>query len=200
MIIGVSGAHGAGKSSLLEELKTRGEFVDDFKVARSVQKELGWASLSEVMSSFETMKNFQTLVVQRKQEHDEELLEVPSIVLTERTFADIYAYTCLWSWKMVDEQMVTLKEATDFILPFAKRCELAQSKIYNGIVLLPFMKHMTFEKDPNRADEADVHTFYEEVQIFVERKTPFMKKLEISTETVQQRADEVQHFLGKLVF
>ena len=96
-LVGVSGAQGAGKSTLLEGLKAKGWAVDSFKVSRAVQKKLGWDSLERVMDDVHTMQRFQEEVLHQKLLRDFDMgrLETSGVVLTERTFADIAAYTWL---------------------------------------------------------------------------------------------------------
>jgi hypothetical protein len=57
------------------------------------------------------------------------------------------------------------------------------------------MNHITFEDDTHRASRTDVDSVYEDVDRFVERKTPNMRKLYITSETVGDRAAQVETFL-----
>ena len=92
-VVGISGAQGGGKTTLLDQMKVLGYQVDDFKVARSVQEELGWASLNHVTTSIDVMIDFQTRILEAKALNDRQLKEKGNgVILVERTFADIYAY------------------------------------------------------------------------------------------------------------
>ena len=208
-LVGLSGAQGAGKSTLLNELEARGIHVDKFRVSRAVQEQLGWDSLDRVMDSPHTMIAFQEAVFEQKYKNDYALVaditrieldeELPELtMLTERTFADIWAYTSQWTWRFVDREQLTMGDALRFLTPFTERCA-GQNKIYSGVILLPYMQHMVWAPDANRAAQSDVDSVYEDVQSFVERKMPITaKRLVISRETVSDRADEVQTFLRSL--
>jgi hypothetical protein len=203
-VIGLSGAQGAGKSSMLLELRSRGWILDEFRVSRAVQKQLGWDSLARVMDAPETMMQFQNEVFRQKYEHDLELSEAVGartidsqghVVLTERTFADIWSYTSMWTWRFHDQDKMTFEQCLEFLTPFTKRCADAQAEVYSGVLLLPFMSHIVFEDDTHRASRSDVDSVYEDVDRFVDRKTPNMRKLYITSETVSDRADQVEKFL-----
>jgi hypothetical protein len=203
-VIGLSGAQGAGKSSMLKDLMARGWHLDEFRVSRAVQAQLGWDSLARVMDSPDTMVQFQEEVFKQKYEHDLELNELigarsmdpkAHVILTERTFADIWAYTSMWTWRFHEQHKLTFNEAIRFLTPFTEKCAKAQAEVYSGVLLLPFMNHIVFEDDTHRASRADVDSVYEDVDIFVSRKTPVMRKLYITTQSVSDRADQVETFL-----
>jgi hypothetical protein len=153
------------------------------------------------------MVQFQNEVFRQKYDRDSMLVAMAadsrhdrdgsqnSVILTERTFADIWAYTSMWTWRFHDQRKITFDEALRFLTPFTKKCADAQSELYSGVLLLPFMNHIVFEDDTHRASRADVDSVYEDVDRFVERKTPSMAKLYITTETVADRATEVETFL-----
>jgi predicted ATPase len=206
-VIGLSGAQGSGKSSMLLELRARGWKLDEFRVSRAVQAQLGWDSLARVMDAPETMMQFQQEVFAQKLKRDSELAAMASdqrhdrdgsqnsVILTERTFADIWAYTSMWTWRFHEQNKLTFSEALAWLTPYTKLCADAQSQVYSGVLLLPFMNHITFEDDTHRASRADVDSVYEDVDRFVERKTPNMRKLYITSETVGDRAAQVETFL-----
>lgn len=214
IVVGVSGAHGAGKTTLLNELRTRGWRIDDFKVARAVQKELGWDSLDRATESWETMMAFQEQVLLQKRNHDlmlaakanTEFPPIPDltpendrVIIVERTFADICAYADLWAWKLVDAQKVTLTEAIMFLVDYAQRCGKAQNEIYGGTVLLPLMDHVVWEEDKHRAKKQDAQTMFEDVERFMQRKVHITHpRMRISAKTTADRADQVEAFLEQL--
>jgi hypothetical protein len=200
-VVGISGAQGAGKSTLLMELTERGLAVDQFRVARAVQKTLGWASLDTVMDSPETMMQFQNEVLNCKSANDLALTQSDSndIILTERTFADIAAYTSSWTWQFIDRADMTFKEGMDFLNPFVGRCADAHARIYSGTLLLPYMSHVSWEDDPNRAKQETVHEVFADIENFVNWKIPSTHaRLTITEKTVEARADQVQTFLRSL--
>lgn len=203
IVVGISGAQGGGKTSMLASIKDRGWRVDDFKVARAVQAQLGWSTLTNVMETYETMIAFQNEVLRQKFEHDLSLREQPGartidnrghIILVERTFADIVAYTQLWTWKFIDRGDVTFTDGIHFLADYSSRCAEAHNRIYDAVVLLPFMSHIPWQDDPHRASREDIATVYESVEMFTKYRTA-SKSYTISQLTVEDRATEVINFL-----
>lgn len=226
-VVGISGAQGGGKSSLLAELKIRGWRVDDFKVSRAVQAQLGWDTLERVMDDPLTMQTFQNEVIRQKYNRDMVLGakmwhefeprekgddEDKSItlaigphtnrdhyILTERTFADIYAYTALWTWKFVDRGQLQIPDAMSFLVEYTRRCREFHNTVYRGVVLLPLMDHVPWQDDTNRAKKEDASRVYEDVEMFVEKKQGIsIPRMTITKATVSDRADQVAAWLEKL--
>jgi len=201
-VIGVSGAQGGGKSTLLKGLMAKGWHVDDFRVSRAVQAQLGWERLDRVMESPQTMMEFQGEVLRQKQHRDLHLAEtLDGIVLTERTFADIAAYTSNWTFNFVSERRWDLAEAGTWLSQYLERCIFAQKKCYSGIVLLPLMDVVKWEEDPNRAARNTAERIYEDVRRFTEQ-VEFLRvpRLTITTETPEARVDQVDTFLRTLTW
>lgn len=229
-VVGLSGAQGGGKSSLLIELENRGWRLDKFRVSRAVQAQLGWEKLDTVMESWETMTTFQNEVFKQKYNHDltlsvkgshefesvgkqnpdglrgitceadPELNHRNEFILTERTFADIAAYTTMWTWRHVDRGNVDLNTGTQFLSSYLTGCAHAHRQIYAATLLLPYMPDVIkWEEDPNRASRNDVDTVYEDVERFLERKLPIdHKRLTIYAKSVPDRATQVETFLRTL--
>ena len=115
-IIGITGPQGCGKGTTIN---TIGDvfpndqiYIDDFKVSRWVQKEMGYSTLAEATSTYEKMIKFQKMVLNKKIESLSTFKNLTStFVLTERTFADIYAYTDLWISKFVLSGEVSSEQA-----------------------------------------------------------------------------------------
>lgn len=200
LVVGLSGAQGGGKSSLLKELMHRGYHVDQFRVSRAVQAELGWDSLDRVMESFRTMTEFQEEVYNQKYENDYALRDTPNtrVVLTERTFADILAYTQSWTWKFMDRGEINLDTAMNFLVPYGAKCRRAHEEIYNATLLLPLMKHVVFENDPHRAKEEDAARVYEDVERFARSIAVSHRVLDITAASIEARATQVENFLVSL--
>jgi predicted ATPase len=209
-VVGLSGAQGGGKSSLLAELENRGWNVDKFRVSRAVQAQLGWDKLDNVMLSWETMTQFQTEVLKQKYLNDSNLIASvintdesiviqtkDDIILTERTFADIAAYTSMWTWNHIDNATVKFDDALHFKQDYISQCATAQYKIYNATILLPYMSDvMIWEDDPNRAKLKDVERIYEDIVRFLERKLPIThKRVVLSAKNITDRATQVENFL-----
>lgn len=200
-LIGLSGAQGAGKSTLLKGLMSKGWALDQFRVSRAVQAELGWETLDNVMESPETMMKFQETVFEQKFINDHRLCteSEAELMLTERTFADIDAYTTQWTWRLVDRGSMSRNEAFAFLSLFHRRCVDAQSKCYAGTIMLPFMDHVAWEDDPNRAAKNDVVTIYEHIERYMDaREFIAHPKLVITAKSVDDRVAQTERFLESI--
>lgn len=200
-VVGLSGSQGGGKSSLLTCLSGHGWDVDDFKVSRAVQAEFGWESLSNVMDSPQTMVKFQREIHRQKVMRDEMLMNRTDVdvILTERTFADICAYSVDWGWKHADKKLWSLDDAVNWAQEITHMCAPAQ-KLYSGVILLPFMKDVIkWEEDPNRASFNDIERIYDSVEHFMRMRETFrIPKLIITAKSVDERAYQVNDFLREL--
>ena len=162
MKIAFSGPQGSGKSTLinaLREVNTNHCFVfDDTKVSRKVQTELGIKELSETTKDFKTMELFQYTIfkskvsalldVCSKEPHNEN-----SIIITDRSFSDIVAYYQLWCEKL---------ERNADLPSWAVYAEgMQRGSLIDHVIYVPFMNHVVWENDPNRADKADIQRFDE---------------------------------------
>ena len=200
-VVGLSGAQGGGKSTLLEGLKTAGWQVDDFKVSRAVQAQVGWDRLDAVLESPRTMQQFQNEVLVQKLKRDQELRWGSSegMVLTERTFADIYAYTTYWTWELVDAKKWELDEAADWLQDYTSKCVAAQKRCYDAVLMLPFMSSVKWAGDPNRASFASVSTIWENLERFTQRFDLIsIPSFHIRSSSVEDRVQEVDAFLRTL--
>ena len=200
-VVGLSGAQGGGKSTLLEGLKTVGWKVDDFKVSRAVQAQLGWASLNTVLDSPETMMQFQDEVLAQKLKRDQELRwgGTDGLILTERTFADICAYTTYWTWELVDARKWTLSEGASWLHGYTARCVDAQKRCYDAVLMLPYMSHVVWNGDPNRASFASVNTIWENLERFTQKMELLpIPSFYLRSASTEDRVNEVDAFLRTL--
>ena len=212
-IIGLTGAHGSGKTTTLSELERRGYTVDPFKVSRTVQQKRGWSDLSQALTSFEEMYQFQIDILETKYAHDLKLKNEGhgSFVLVERTFLDIYAYASYWTWEFhsFNSQIVSpfadridFETATKFLMWFRNKCEQAQIEIYAGVCLLPRMSHIQFAEDPNRASkEVSANITFETMEHLAHHiNSPKIQvpTYKMSGKTVAERADEIEKFMRTL--
>jgi predicted ATPase len=199
-VVAVSGTQGGGKSTLLAGLKACGWKVDDFKVSRAVQAQLGWESLSQVMESPSTMMRFQQEVFRQKLERDTQLRsEAADFVLTERSFADIAAYTTYWCWEHVDRRNWDFHTATAWLTPFLKACHVAQVQTYSAVIIIPFMSDVRWENDPNRASLSSVQTIHEDVTRFMDiSEMSGVRQYTITATGKVERVEQAEAFLRTL--
>jgi len=186
-IIGLSGPQGGGKTTLLNGLAGHGIIVDDYKVSRDIQAKLGWADLSQATKDFETMSMFQQMVLNAKRDREEENSHRTDVdvILVERTFADILAYTRLWCGKLTNAGKLGILDGVSYLLRFTNDCRKAQL-VYDGNIILPMMPHVKFEADPHRAKEEDVGIFSEYLGDFFTTYHPS----EVPTFTVTAKSTE----------
>ena len=193
-IIGMTGAHGTGKSAVLEHIKNDPILdnikVDDYKHSRSVLKSLG-QTLEEATSTFEGVKSFQTKVLDsvRRRNYLLKLLEAQGDVTThlvDRSVADVYAYTRLWSEKNnIDREWFDAYEA--------KCAEMVS--VYDIIFLFPTGK-IPFVDDGIRAKE---DTQAEIAQYIEEFLAKYAKRFYVVQSTsIEDRASEIQIVLHML--
>jgi len=204
ILVAVSGTHGSGKSSILNGLASKFE-VDDYKVSRAVQAELGVENLQELITSFYKMKAYQDKVFEYKWARDSAIATNgldDKIVLTERSFFDIAAYTEVWLSRYkklsADQQM--------WWENYKAKCIEAQH-IYSGLVIVHAHPNIDFELDPNRADEESRSQFenllisYSTLYDTGIHRIPtknFYAKLDVFCEGKEERVKLVTDFLDRL--
>lgn len=199
-VIGLSGPQGGGKTTLLEGLKLEGLHVDDFKVSRAVQESLGWETLSNVLDSVDTMIAFQEKVREVKLQREQENRDRAdvSLILTERTFADIAAYTQLWSWELVHRGKWSIQDGFEFAISFVNKCAENQ-QVYSGNIILPAMPHVVWQPDPHRASREHQEFIAEELESFFARKHPKTVPLcKITEKTINGRVAQALEWIKKL--
>lgn len=149
-LIAISGTHGCGKTTLLNEIKNQhypySVSVDDFKASRTIQAQLG-TDLSQI-TDLPTLLNFQTLVLEAKAKNDLELLRHPAdVVIVERSMLDLIAYTQLWLYELDPCQT-----AVDWFNQYTHRA-LAYHRLYAATILISSTHEIPFVADPNRGKE-----------------------------------------------
>lgn len=199
-LIGLSGPQGAGKTTLLNGLRDKGWALDDFKVAREVQAQLGWKSLDNATADVDTMIAFQRKISDVKYKRELENLKRTDVdlILTERTFADIAAYTQLWCWELVHERKWNIREAFEFLLKFIDECTSRQH-VYEGVIFLPSMPHVAWQTDPNRAKEEHIEYVSEQLESFLSMRNPQdVLVFRITEGSVEGRINQVHDWIKTL--
>lgn len=199
-LIGISGPQGGGKTTLLNGLRGKGFAVDDFKVSRAVQAELGWERLDNVLTDFETMKTFQQKVSDVKHAREQENLERTDVelILTERTFADIAAYTHLWCWELAHDNKVRVSDAIRFLFKFIDECA-ARQHVYDAVIMLPSMPNVAWQVDANRAKEEHIEYILDQLDYFLKERNPWnVPVFRITAGSVEDRINQVDDWIKTL--
>lgn len=94
MLVALSSSQGAGKTTILKSLKDLGFHIIERKTSRSILNEWG-IPLEEINRDPSLTIKFQEEIIKRKYEDDISQHDQMSdqIIFTERTFADLFAYT-----------------------------------------------------------------------------------------------------------
>jgi hypothetical protein len=149
------------------------------------------------------MIQFQERVLQEKFSRDLSLSESDSrpIILTERSFADIVAYTTYWVWELQGAKKVSFSEAAPWLGDYVTRCAAAQRRCYDAVLILPWMPHITWQNDPNRAGPESARTISDSIIDFAnEKRFQMIPKFVISERSTEDRATEVENFLRKQLY
>ena len=124
MLYAISGSQGTGKSTMLKHLKDLEFNTIERKTARSVLNDWN-ITLTDVYSDLEIMKKFQEELVIRKYEDEYKAYhDKDNIWFTERTFADLLAYTTI--------VLGPKNENADWLSTYLRICSTYQKK-YDGI-------------------------------------------------------------------
>lgn len=148
-IIGLSGTHGTGKSTILQGVKAAGFKMDESQLSRTAQKNLGWSSLSIVEESVDNMWALQDAIIHALEERDLKIQISEQYTLVERTPADLWAYTSLWCHRLgIDEQ------TDERAVTYKMRCHELAQKYYARVMVVTPNAAIPFVAEPNRADIA----------------------------------------------
>lgn len=163
VIIGVTGAHGTGKTTALKKLADMNApnvVIDDFSVPRSVQAMYD-KPLAEIIADPANVPEFQERVRQikayrvialRKEYPDDRIR-----VFTDRSPVDFYAYTRTW----VEKHRLSSAWLHQYQMECAK--DLLH---YDSILVMP-PRNFFFVAEANRADEATQKLNHEYCMSFV---------------------------------
>jgi nicotinamide riboside kinase len=141
-LIGLTGSHGTGKSTIIRNLK--GSIpVDERLISREVQKKLGWDDLERVKDFQDVMWTYQDSILDLMGERLEDSSE--SVLLVDRTPADAQAYARLWC-DSFGVNWLTSQKAADYSERCARQCLK-----YHNFIYLPIEPDINFKAEKNRA-------------------------------------------------
>lgn len=189
-IFAVTGPASSGKSTLLNALSDKGIPVNSFKVARSIQSILGYSNLQDALDTPESMIEFQETILEVKYQNDMKLLNgAETVVLVERSFADIYAYAHINAFNLVARDLMDYDDADDFLFEYRNKCDAYQEALYTGVIAIPPMQEIEFVGEAQRGAMADVPASWDVMEEFLSGGKPgtlFIKHADLG-----KRVDQV---------
>lgn len=145
-VIGLSGTHGTGKSTIMNGVAEYGFAVNSAQLSRTVQSLLGWTSLKQVEQSEESMWCFQNKILDIMIERDNDINESGQVTLAERSPVDLWAYAQLWCKRFgIDVGKSSTAKS------YYNRCNSALGA-YKAILVLNQSQSIPFVAENNRAD------------------------------------------------
>lgn len=148
-LIGLTGAHNTGKSTILKGAKTFGVAVIESSLSRNAQAMLGWENLKPAEESQENMWSLQEAILASMYDRDQSVLGSFQFTLVDRTPADVWAYVDLWTNRL---DAKGLKVDEDHKQDFKNRCRVMAGK-YAHHIIVPITPEVKFEAEDNRADK-----------------------------------------------
>ena len=94
MLVAISGSQGSGKSTILDKLAQSGYNTVTRKTSRSILTDWG-VSLADVNGNHRLTQDFQDEVIARKRIDEQQALQSNELWFTERTYADLFAYSLI---------------------------------------------------------------------------------------------------------
>lgn len=92
MLVSIAGSQGSGKSTILSRIRDMGYNTITRKTSRSILTDWG-VTLQEVNTQPELTMKFQEEITRRKYQDELAAIESPELWFTERTHADLFAYS-----------------------------------------------------------------------------------------------------------
>lgn len=168
-IIGFTGSHGTGKSTLLEELRrtfaqTDDVVIDTHSVSRESQAQLGaGAALVDIVNDLDRMMALQNIILQKKSDHLTKLRSAnpdARFILTDRSPVDFVAYTCLWIEQNLKEQEPP-EYVARWLKAYVSECLVDVSQQYSAVVYFP-ANRFPFVSEAARGS-AETHTRHDQL-------------------------------------
>lgn len=208
-LIGLTGAHGTGKSTVLKTLRERGYHVLDESLARKAQSQLGFGV--ESAPSIPNMMRLQDQVAQLMIERDQFALTLSDtakdgIVFVDRSPIDVVGYSDLWAKENYEDLSIRplsslqVKEANQVRF---RRLMMHLVDSYAAVAFFPLDDAIPFVAESGRASEETRVTLQEFMQnayrfghyIFPEsyakKKRPNDLVRLVKTIAIETRADEL---------
>lgn len=189
MIITISAAQGQGKTTILNNLEVSGYRIQKNTTARGIMAEWN-KDLNEIYSNPPLAQQFQDEILSRQEQYDKEMIESGDLIITERSYADIFTYA-LFALGSINNYNEWLQEY------YRKCCEL--QKNYKNVIFLTGRDY-TPEDDGVRSINPQ---FGQSVDLIVEHFTNQMESrfdqiININTADLNGRLNIIKYHLESL--
>lgn len=192
MIIGITGTHGTGKSTILNGLEQLGCEVNNLQLSRRAQKMLNCDSLEAVLKEEKLMWALQETILSMMYLRDEPFYYDPfKFVVVDRTPIDVWAYTVEWC-KKFDIDPVTHEHG----LAIKKQCD-KMANWYTNFLVVPISNSVRFVPEKNRADENSRISVENSIFEFLE--TYKEKTYTVNSIGKQERISECASIIAKMI-
>ena len=147
MIIGISGAQGQGKSTLIKAAVERNSRFDapDIQTSRNLLKDWGF-TLAEVNTYMPLKIKFQDELFARHERTLHGLSARSGVFLVERTFADIFTYAVL--------SVGPFNEHSEWLSHYYYRCQEAQGRLFDHMI---YLSGRTYKPEEDGVRSTNVH-------------------------------------------
>lgn len=186
MILTISAAQGQGKTTILNHLEEKGYHVQKNTTAREILSE--WdESLNNVYSNPHLAKMFQNEILKRQQAYDDINNASNKLIITERSYADIFTYA-LFAVGNINDFNVWLNQY------YNECCKLQNN--YRNVFFLTGRDYVP-EDDGVRSVN---HMFGSSVDMMVEHFTNDMaanncQVIKINSDSLSERLDIIEKHL-----
>ena len=192
MIIGISGAQGQGKTTLIKDLLyfngDKSIISTNIQTARSLLKELN-TTLDDINRNVDKKIKFQEALLKRHHFELSMLQHMKETYLVERTFADIFAYALV--------SVGPFNEYDDWVNSYYDNCLAAQQAVFDNVILLSGRDY-TPEEDGVRS--VNVHFSKLVDELIIKYTHEFSKKSSgVWRVSCSDRAERVAYVNSQLV-
>lgn len=189
MIVTISAAQGQGKTTVLNNLEVDGYRIQKNMTARGIMTEWN-KNLNEIYSSPPLAQQFQDEIISRQEQYDKEMLDSGDLIITERSYADIFTYALF--------ALGSINNYNQWLQGYYEKCYRLQ-KNYKYVIFLTGRDY-TPEDDGVRSINPQ---FGKSVDLIVEHFTNKMEShldqiVNINTPKLNNRLDIIKYHLSEL--
>ena len=211
-IVGLSGAQGTGKSTIIDGMCERFDTrfflsmttaddsahwrVRQSHISRTVQEKLGWPDLASGVKNEKTMWEFQNAVLDALDERDSKIQTsgAGQVTLVDRTPIDVCCYTEHWLTGMRGQFTVATVAS---MAAFRFRCYQLMQR-YSICIYVPIIPEIPFVQEARRADEESQKTIDQMIASTIAMR--HFRHHQLVSVSVEDRLNEVEAVLNLAKF